>query len=525
MRIPPEGHGDAGKTIPLDIVPSMSEETCSVLRNRLRAVTLVLTLALVWWFLRHLLDVEGAIRSYHLLVLLIIVVSCAVLSSPVPLKLRHLRLIELSVAVATGFFSLAADMLRMVPAAEVGDGPAVVSANISNYFSWSILILVYGVFMPNDWRRATVVLIPAAFIPYLVTLAVMLWKPDMATALQEHRFDMPIPTPFLAAFTSIYAAHVIHSGRLATYRLRHFAQYRLTRLIGSGGMGEVYEGQHVLLKRPCAVKLIRPDKHDDPKALQRFEREVQATAKLSHWHTIDIYDYGQTMEGIFYYVMELLPGMNLADLVTRYGPIPSARAVHFLRQACGALQEAHDEGLIHRDLKPANLFAAQRGGAYDVTKVLDFGMVREIQVQGDPGLTAENTVGGTPLYMSPEQCMASAEVDARCDIYSLGATAYYMLTGRPPFVDSSAMLLLLAHTKEPVVPPSQLRAEIPKDLEAVVLRCLEKSPADRFQRADELGEALSRCACADGWTQKDAAAWWQSHTDETAKTRPATLLS
>src|SRR6185503_720564 len=219
------------------------------------------------------------------------------------------------------------------------------------------------------------------------------------------------------------------------------------------------------------------EKAGDPKVLARFEREVQATAKLSHWNTVDIYDYGRADDGTFYYVMEFLPGMNLSELVRRYGPMPPSRALHLARQACDGLQEAHDLGIMHRDIKPANIFAAVRGGVFDVAKILDFGLAKPLAEVAGAQLTQEGTITGSPYYMSPEQAIGDREPDARSDIYALGGVLYFLLTGRPPFDDENPMKVLIAHAHEPPPPPSQFIPDLPDDLELVVMRCLQKSPA------------------------------------------------
>jgi eukaryotic-like serine/threonine-protein kinase len=288
-------------------------------------------------------------------------------------------------------------------------------------------------------------------------------------------------------------------------------QYRLCRLIGSGGMGDVYLAEHQMMKRPCAIKLIRPGKAHDPQALARFEREVRATAKLSHWNTIEIFDYGRTEDGTFYYVMEYLPGLSLAELVDKHGPLPAPRAVHLLSQSCDALAEAHAAGLIHRDIKPGNIFAAQRGGIHDVAKLLDFGLAKPIATETPVQLTQEGSITGSPLFMSPEQALGDSEPDARSDIYSLGAVAYYLLTGVPPFDGDRAVKIILAHAQQEVVPPSRLRSDIPPDVEQIVMRCLAKNPADRYPSAAALRQALSECVAAGGWTHEDAAGWWHVH--------------
>jgi serine/threonine protein kinase len=290
---------------------------------------------------------------------------------------------------------------------------------------------------------------------------------------------------------------------------RQLGQYRLRRQIGAGAMGEVYLAEHQLLKRPCALKMIRPDRVSDPGALERFQREVRVTAALSHPNTVEIYDYGRTSDGTYYYVMEYLPGLSLGELVQRHGLLPPGRAVYLLRQVCQALREAHAVGLIHRDIKPSNIIAARRGGMDDVAKLLDFGLVRPVTTAPDADLSAHGQILGTPLFMSPEQATGDRELDPRTDIYSLGAVAYHLLSGRPPFNGAGGMAVLVAHARDPVVPPSQMLTGIPADLERVVLRCLAKAAADRFADAESLERALGECACARDWDQDRAARWWR----------------
>jgi serine/threonine-protein kinase len=275
-------------------------------------------------------------------------------------------------------------------------------------------------------------------------------------------------------------------------------------------MGEVYKAEHTLLKRPCAIKLIKPENEADAMALARFEREVRATAKLTHWNTVEIYDFGHTDDGTFYYVMELLPGLDLNELVGQHGPLPPERAVHFLRQACHALREAHASGLVHRDIKPANIFAAKRGGIWDVAKLLDFGLAKQSVTNDSVDSQPMQAIAGSPLYMAPEQADAFDESDAKADIYSLGAVAYYLLTGQPPFPGENPLKVVLAHSRDEVVPPSKVKDGIPSDLEGVVLRCLAKKPQERFADASSLDQALAECESADRWDDARAAAWWYS---------------
>jgi serine/threonine-protein kinase len=338
-------------------------------------------------------------------------------------------------------------------------------------------------------------------------------------SLGDGWFSGPTPRAFEFAFDGLiliilavgttYGAHTLSRLRRQVTEARQLGQYRLKRRIGAGGMGEVYLAEHQLLKRPSAVKLIRSACADNPRAQERFEREVRLTATLSHPNTVEVYDYGRAEDGTYYYVMEYLRGLGLAELVEHHGPLPPARVVYLLRQVCGALREAHGTGLIHHDLKPSNIFAAWRGGVDDVAKLLDFGLVRPAATTGAAHLSGEGQILGTPLFMSPEQAMGARKLDERSDIYSLGAVAYYLLTGRPPFDGESGIGVMIAHARDPVVPPSRGRPDVPEDLERVVLRCLAKDPAERFPDSKSLEGALGACDCAGDWDQDRAARWWQ----------------
>src|SRR5262249_8155317 len=252
-------------------------------------------------------------------------------------------------------------------------------------------------------------------------------------------------------------------------------------------MGTVYLAEHVLLRRPCAIKVIRPDQAGDPRTLKRFEREVQAAATLTHWNTVEVFDYGHTEDGTFYYVMEYLPGMDLQEMVGRHGPLPPAAAVHLLRQVCQALREAHGIGLLHRDIKPGNIIACERGKVYDVAKLLDFGLVKTFGPgSGDVRLTREGAVTGSPAFMSPEQAPGRGQLDARSDIYSVARVAYFLLPSNLPFDGESALEMLHAHAYEPLVPGPEFIKAVPADVQLVILRCLEKDPDRRYPDAATL---------------------------------------
>jgi serine/threonine-protein kinase len=281
--------------------------------------------------------------------------------------------------------------------------------------------------------------------------------------------------------------------------------YRLLRSLGNRGVGHVYLAEHDELKRPCAIKLVRPG---DPVATARFDREVQAAARLLHPNTVSVFDFGRTSDGTAYCAMEYLPGLCIADIVGRSGPMPAGRAVFLGRQICGAIAEAHRQGFVHRDLSPANVFVSVLGGRCDVAKVLDFGVVGGVAALPDHDPAASGMVAGTPEYVSPEQAVVGRGVDGRSDIYGLGAMLYFMVTGRPPFQRETPADVLRAHVSEPVKPPRELAADVPADLEAVILRCLAKRPEDRFADARAVADALAACGCATEWNEAQAEAWW-----------------
>jgi serine/threonine-protein kinase len=278
-------------------------------------------------------------------------------------------------------------------------------------------------------------------------------------------------------------------------------------------MGIVYRAHHALLKRPTAIKLLPPDKAGDA-ALARFEREVKLTARLTHPNTITIFDYGHTPDRVFYYAMELLEGATVDEIVRRDGAQPAERVIHILTAISGALEEAHGIGLIHRDIKPANIMLCEQGARRDVPKLLDFGLVKD--VRNDNGsLTREGDITGTPLYMAPEALTSPGEVDARSDIYAVGAVGYFMLTGQHVFTGRTLVEVCGHHLHTTPAPPSErLEAPPPEDLEALILHCLEKDPARRPQSALELRERLMACRHRDEWTPEEARRWWDAHGPE-----------
>ena len=389
--------------------------------------------------------------------------------------------------------------------------------------SWICLIIVlFPLFVPASPRRVM-----------LASFAAALTGPLSAPVVTHFTHNPPLPASLAAGlfapnFISVGLALVsmvmFHRLGEKVREARELGAYQLEKLLGCGGMGEVWLARHRQLLTPAAIKLIRLDALrgnplGSPEVVQnRFRREAKATASLHSPHTVTLYDFGQADDHSLYYVMEMLDGIDLQQLVDRFGPQPPSRVVHILRQACDSLQEAHNQQLVHRDIKPANLFVCRMGVTVDFVKVLDFGLVKGALIIGDPTdpsddqgrLTRPNTVFGTPECMSPEQG-TGAETDGRSDIYSLGCVAYWLLTGRTVFEAATPLAMLLEHVNTPPPPPSK-HVAVPAELEKLVMRCLEKQPDRRPASARELDEMLERCTPEVGaWTQEQARAWWDRH--------------
>jgi serine/threonine-protein kinase len=349
------------------------------------------------------------------------------------------------------------------------------------------------------------------------------WLPefDLGVAVEVSADEAYAPLKYLSATNwAVFGALVlavivalVSSSRVARLRLqvgeaKRIGPYTIEKQIGEGGMATVYLARHALLKRPTAIKILKPHMATD-EMLARFRREVEFAAQLSHPNNIEIYDYGSTRDGVLYYAMEYLVGITFAELATRHGPVPPARTVHILRQLCAALKEVHDKGLIHRDIKPENIMLCQRGGERDVVKVLDFGIVKKLDGSVTRDLTRQVRVLGTPAYMAPERLRDPADVDARADIYAVGAVAYFLLTGRRPFEGGTDEELAQRIAHMPATHPSEiLGSPLPRELEDLVLGCLAKNRSARPQSAGELIAMLDELSAHWRWTQAEAEAWW-----------------
>jgi serine/threonine-protein kinase len=310
---------------------------------------------------------------------------------------------------------------------------------------------------------------------------------------------------------SAMVSHTLYNLKKTAHRAKRLGKYLIHGEIGEGGMGQVYFAQHSLICRPTAVKVMRPSE-DGRTALARFEREIRVSATLTHPNTITIYDVGWTPERSLYYAMEYLEGLDLQQLVEKYGPLSPERVVHILKQAAGSLEEAHSRNIIHRDIKPSNIFLTRRGGIYDFVKVLDFGLAKQIKSDTASAITKTGMLFGTPRYLAPETVYGTEKIDGRADLYCLGGVAYWMLTARPVFTSETSVEVVIDHVKTIPDRPSEVsELSIPAELEDIVMRCLEKKPSDRYQTARDLESALDAVPFSDSWNRSKAEDWWNLH--------------
>src|SRR6266576_3554747 len=393
--------------------------------------------------------------------------------------------------------------------------------------SWvAVWIVLFTVVVPTAPRRALLAaLASVSSVP--VTIGLMMLSGATSFRLDPAHFFFGLVFPYLLVVGMAYVgARVVYYLGTEVKRARELGSYRLEEKLGEGGMGEVWRARHRMLARPAAIKLIRPSFARDGRggvseeAVRRFEREAQVIARLRSPHTVELFDFGMAADGAFYYVMELLDGLDADSLLRRFGPTPPDRAIYLLRQVCHSLSEAQSCGLVHRDIKPANIFICRYGEEYDFVKVLDFGIVRAVRDAADtnPVHTREHAIQGTPAFIAPEQAMG-ADLDGRADIYATGCLAYWFLTGQFVFSAETPMGLLVQHAQTPAAPPSARTDQaIPPALDDLVLSCLAKDPAQRPQSARALSLRLAEVEGASAWTQDRAREWWTSHQLATAVT-------
>ncbi len=381
-----------------------------------------------------------------------------------------------------------------------------------------IWIVIFPLIAPNRPGRILLASLGAASagpLVFVLAKSVGAMSPDvpMSTILAYYA-----GSTYLCAGVAFVISRGFYRYGQKLRKAQEIGSYKISKQLGVGGMGEVWRGEHRMLARPAAIKLIRPealsnDEDTRQTVISRFEREARATATLRSMHTVELYDFGLTDDGAFYYVMELLDGLNLQDLVARFGPISAGRAIHLLRQICHSLGEAHSRGMIHRDIKPANIFVCRLGPDVDFVKVLDFGLVTAPSDRGPEmtQLTVEGVLTGTPAFMSPEVA-EGAQSDSRADIYALGCVGYWLLTGQLVFEGDTPLSVLMQHVRDAPVPPSErTEIKVPEDLEKIILACLSKNPEDRPRTAAELDQRLATVAVDGEWGQDAAQQWWDLH--------------
>jgi serine/threonine-protein kinase len=390
-----------------------------------------------------------------------------------------------------------------------------------------VVIILFPLILPVPPRR---MLVAAVLAGAMAPLALMVLELSGNVAADPGAYvDLTIASAFAVGFAYMGARVVYGLGRQVA-AARELGSYRLEEKLGQGGMGEVWRARHRMLARPAAIKLIRPPANGNGRAdlsedlRRRFEREAQVIARLRSPHTVDLFDFGVAENGAFYYVMELLDGLDTDRLVRRFGPLPTERAIHVLRQVCHSLSEAESCGLVHRDIKPANIFLCRYGEDFDFVKVLDFGLVKAFDQADDegPALTRENAVHGTPAFIAPEQALGRDDLDGRVDIYATGCVAYWLLTGQLVFTADSSMALLLHHVQTaPPAPSARAELPIPAELDRLVLACLAKNPAERPQSARELSGRLAEINGTAAWTEARAKEWWSKHQPNTLSSSKA----
>jgi hypothetical protein len=404
--------------------------------------------------------------------------------------------------------------------AQYGDPTGYIQSPPWAGLSWvAVWMLAYTVIVPSPPRQALIAaLISVSSVPIVVGVGVA--SGVAVLSINPLGFFIVLVLPYLLVVLLAYVgARVVYGLGAEVTRARELGSYRLEERLGAGGMGEVWLARHRLLARPAAIKLMRPEvfggsSPERQSELQaRFEREAQATALLRSPHTIELYDFGVSDEGAFYYVMEFLDGFDLDTLVQKFGPVSEERAAHLLMQVCHSLAEAHEAGLVHRDIKPANVYVCRYGREVDFVKVLDFGLVKSHGPESatELNLTRDQAVGGTPAFMAPEQVMGDRPLDGRSDIYAVGCLGYWLVTGQLVFTGRTPIEIMMHHAQTVPVPPSaRTEVTISKRFDALVLACLEKDPNARPATADALASELGGVGLT-AWTPEKRLQWWDAH--------------
>jgi serine/threonine-protein kinase len=396
-------------------------------------------------------------------------------------------------------------LAALIPIVPVG------TSEIAITFLLILVLVIRAAVVPSTGQRSLVVGLLAT-LPLALAMTVRGLNADPLTQPQVYFGGLIVFTwGAVFAVTTLVISRIIYGLRV---RLRSLGSYELKERLGTGGMGEVWRAEHGMLARPAAIKMVRAatvgSSGDTTASFERFEQEAQAIARLTCPNTIHLYDFGRAEDGSFYYVMELLDGLDLETLVAKHGPQRPARVCYILQQVCRSLHEAHLVRLVHRDIKPANIYLCRYGAEQDFVKVLDFGLVKAHSEPSDVGITRDGVTVGTPAYMAPEMIVGDVPIDGRTDLYALGCVGYWLLTGTRVFEADRPTGILVKHAKEEPVPPSQrTELEVPENLERAIMACLQKNPGDRPPSAQALREELR--ALDLGWSEMDAAEWWRLH--------------
>ena len=389
-----------------------------------------------------------------------------------------------------------------------------------SYFGVSLVLFLSAAFIP--WRPSYQIALGATAAVWFLVLEGVLYSffpeyPAFWTdrggveAFRNHTIWGVVLLATVGG-TSALISRTLYTLTKSAHKAKRLGNYLIHDEIGKGGMGHVFLAQHSLMCRPTAVKVMQAGDGTEPTALARFEREVKLSATLTHPNTITIFDVGRTPERSLYYAMEYLEGLDLQGLVDRFGPLPPARATYILKQACGSLAEAHSREIIHRDIKPSNIFLTRRGGLYDYVKVLDFGLAKQVKEEETTAITQSGLLFGTPRYLAPETVYGNEKIDGRSDLYCLGGVAYFLLTGQPPFTAESSVEVVVDHVKTIPKRPSEVsETPISAELDDIVMKCLEKKPADRYQTAGNLEAALEAIPFDEPWSRAKAEEWWVLH--------------
>ncbi len=499
-----------------------------MLRLLLSMVTGAMLVAAAAALLRSLALDQGSTALGLALLAIGMGAAISLLAALKSLSLSQLRVIEVAVFAMAGTYLAVHGYHSLLALLVRGDPGLMLSGWNWNLMLFLLLTVTYGITIPSTWQRALLMVLPLSLAPLLTGWVLRARHPELGDLVRQ--LDDPgwwingTVVLSVGAVLAVFSAYVVDRFFHTAFEARLATMYDLEEKIGHGGMGEVWRARHQTLARPAAVKLIREemiatgDKASASRILQRFKREAKATAALRSPHTVEIYDFGVARDGTFFYAMEYLDGLDLETMVERFGPLPAERVVYLLRQACDSLADAHLSQLTHRDVKPANIYACHLGISYDYVKLLDFGLVSSTAAEdASLQLTADDTTSGTPAYMAPEMAVGKDEVDGRADLYALGCVGYWLLTGKQVFEGDTPVAVLVEHVKTPPVPPSQrTEIEVPADLERVILKCLEKDPANRYQGAEELSAALAACQMPGCWDSARAKDWWNLHLPRAA---------